>query len=152
MLFKGSVKKKASKLFWEVSDMTARLTTEPELTAKNPDLSSIIFSAYLFMVAGFLGKGKISEEMFPIYQRFLVEKGASKEAFDLLSSYVQKYYSEIRRTMIEAQDKLGNNVDALLFALSDTVCELAQVEDRFIGVGIVKEYITIYLERASKIV
>lgn len=152
MLLKGSAKKKASKLFLEVSDMIARLTSEPELTAKNPDFGDIIFSAYLFMVAGFLGKGEVSEEMVPIYQRFLVERGASKEAFDLLSAYVQKYYSEIRRAMIEAQDELGDNIEALLFVLADTVCELAQVKSRLTGTGIVKEYITIYLERARKIV
>ena len=152
MFFKGAVKKRAKKLFDDSYDMIVRMITEPELKMKHPDSSSIIFSAYLFMIAGFLGKGELSEEMVPIYQRFLIEQGASKNQFDYMTSMVQKYYSEIRAQMIDAQDEIGSNVDALLFALSDIVSRMTEAENVFLGTGIIKEYITLYLNRAGKIV
>lgn len=151
MLFKNSKKRKAEELFSQAGDMIIRLINEPDLKMSNPDSTSIIFSAYLFMVAGFLGEGDISLEMVPIYQRFLVEKGASKNVYDYMSELVQRSYSQIRETMIEAQDELGRgNVDALIFALADTVCTLTETENKFIGTGIVTEYLSIYLDKANR--
>lgn len=150
MLFKNSEERIAKKLFSQATDMIMRLINDPELKMNHPDSTSIIFSAYLFMIAGFLGEGDISEEMFPVYQRFLVEKGASKNSYDYMSELVQMNYSKIRETMIEAQDELGSNVDALIFALADTICTLTETENKLIGTGIVKDYLLFYLDKASR--
>lgn len=155
MFFKSKQQKLAEKLFSDASNMIIAIKHDNDIQMRDPNATTVLLAAYIFLVAGFLGQTDVVLDMVPVYHRFMIKQGATKEQYDFQTQKLQDVHTEIRNTMIEAQDEIGNDpnaADILLFALADTTCKLANIQDPLYATRAMQDYFILHLRNAAKLI
>lgn len=155
MFFKSKQQKLAEKLFSDAANMIIAIKNDNDIQMRDPNSTTVLLAAYIFLVAGFLGQTDVVLDIVPVYQRFMIKQGATKEQYDFQTQKLQDVYTEIRNTMIETQVETGNDphaADILLFALADTTCKLANIQDPLYATRAMQDYFIFHLGNAAKLI
>ena len=143
MFFQRKQKKLAEKLFSDASNMIIEIKNDNDIQMQDPNATTILFAAYLLL------------DMVPAYQLFMIKQGATKEQYDFLTQKLQDVHAEIRNSMIEAQDEIGNDphaADILLFTLADTTCRLANMEKPLYAIRAMQDHFVVHIGNASRLI
>lgn len=150
----GSKKRKeqAQRLFIESSKMITAIMNNTELQPLEPGVGAPVYAGCIFIVTSFLRKEKVALEMVPVYGASLLSSyDITKEQHDYYLNRLNFCYQEIRSTMIEAQDEVGNNLEVLFFAMCDKICDLAHIKNKLKATDILLGYFSTFIDRAKLI-
>ena len=68
MFFKSKQQKLAEKLFSDASNMIIEIKNDNDIQMRDPNATTVLLAAYIFLVAGFLGQTDVVLDMVPVYQ------------------------------------------------------------------------------------